>query len=71
MNNVTRMHRKEAEAPATVFLTRAELAHELRVSLATVDRMVRDGCPSETWGIRVRRFRLAEVNVWVSRRRAA
>jgi phage terminase Nu1 subunit (DNA packaging protein) len=45
-----------------------ELAETLGVSRRTVAYWVAAGCPSETWGMRVRRFRLSEVVAW---RRAA
>jgi hypothetical protein len=39
------------------YVSRAELAAIMGVSLATVDRMVAEGMPSVTWGRRTRRFR--------------
>jgi excisionase family DNA binding protein len=58
--------------PATVvpdrYLSRVEIAEHLGVSLKTIDRNVREGCPSYTFGRRLRRFRLAEVEAWLERR---
>lgn len=53
------------------YVTRAELAHIMGVSIATVDRMVREGLPSETWGRRSRRFRPSVAIAWARMRSAA
>ena len=45
-----------------------ELAELMGVSERTVKRWVAEGAPSETWGMRARRFLLSEVVAW---RRAA
>jgi excisionase family DNA binding protein len=45
-----------------------ELAEVLGVSRSTVKRWVRDGAPSETWGLRVRRFRVSDVVAWLRAR---
>jgi phage terminase Nu1 subunit (DNA packaging protein) len=42
-----------------------ELAATLGVSATTVKRWVAAGAPSETWGMRVRRFRVSEVVAWL------
>jgi hypothetical protein len=47
------------------YLSRAELAEHLGVCVKTVDRMRREGCPSRTYGRRLRRFRLSEVEGWL------
>jgi phage terminase Nu1 subunit (DNA packaging protein) len=52
-------------------LTRPELAERKKVSVRTVDRWVAAGMPSETWGLRVRRFRLGRVDRWLNQREAA
>lgn len=39
------------------YVSRAELARIMGVSVATIDRLVCEGMPSETWGRRTRRFR--------------
>ncbi len=62
--------RRAAEVPDEI-LTRVELADRKKVSLRTVDRWIAEGCPSETWGMRVRRFELSQVNQWLRRREAA
>jgi len=46
------------------YVTRAELAKLMCVSVATVDRMVREGLPSETWGRRTRRFKPSVALAW-------
>lgn len=48
-------------------LVKAELAKALRVSLATVDRLVREGMPCELVGAR-RRFDLEACRVWLAAR---
>ena len=46
------------------WITARELAEQMGVSVATVTRWTRDGAPSETWGMRVRRFQLSKVVAW-------
>jgi hypothetical protein len=54
------------------YVSRAELAAIMGVSLATVDRMVAEGMPSVTWGRRTRRFRPSAALCWaIERGRAA
>lgn len=53
------------------YVTRAELAAIMGVSLPTIDRMVRAGMPSETWGMRARRFRPSVALAWARARRNA
>lgn len=50
------------------YLDRREIAEVLGVHVNTIDRMVKDGLPSETWGRRVRRFRASECIDWARRR---
>ena len=38
------------------YVSRKQFAEQLSVHPSTVDRWVRDGMPSETWGRRARRF---------------
>ena len=68
------VHELPARAPGTVgpdrYLSRVELAQHLGVCTKTIDRMVREGCPSHTFGRRLRRFRLREVEDWLERRAA-
>lgn len=52
------------------YLTREELADRQNVSVRTVDRWVREGIPSETWGMRIRRFRVPDVERWLRKRGA-
>jgi hypothetical protein len=54
------------------YVSRSELADLMRVSLATVDRLVAEGMPSVTWGRRTRRFRPSIAIAWaIDRERAA
>lgn len=46
------------------YVTRAELADLMGVSVTTIDRMVRQGMPSVTWGRRTRRFRPSIAMQW-------
>jgi hypothetical protein len=41
------------------YVDRKQLAAIMGVSVATIDRMVRAGMPSETWGLRSRRFQVS------------
>lgn len=50
------------------YVGRHDLARLMGVSVATVDRMVRAGMPSETWGMRARRFLPSEALTWAARR---
>jgi predicted DNA-binding transcriptional regulator AlpA len=50
------------------YVTRAELAEMMAVSVSTVDRFVRDGMPSETWGTRSRRFLPSRALAWARTR---
>jgi predicted DNA-binding transcriptional regulator AlpA len=47
------------------YVGRRDVAEAFGVSLKTVDRWVRDGAPSETWGQRMRRFQLSAVHDWL------
>lgn len=53
------------------YVGRLELAELMGVSVATVDRLVADGMPSETWGRRTRRFRPSVALAWARSRRYA
>lgn len=46
------------------YVDSCELAELMGVSRSTVKRWVAAGAPSETWGMRTRRFRLSEVVEW-------
>jgi hypothetical protein len=50
------------------YVTRGELARIMGISVATIDRMVADGMPSETWGRRSRRFRPSVAIAWARKR---
>jgi excisionase family DNA binding protein len=63
------VHELPARAAVTAapdrYLSRAELADYLGVCVKTIDRNVREGCPSHTFGRRLRRFKVAEVERWL------
>lgn len=46
------------------YVGRREMAEILGVGLTTLDRFVSEGMPSETWGIRTRRFLPSEAKRW-------
>jgi phage terminase Nu1 subunit (DNA packaging protein) len=46
------------------YVGREEMAQLMGVHICTLDRMVRDGMPSETWGRRTRRFRPSLAIAW-------
>lgn len=48
------------------YLNRQRLAAILGMSVKTVDRWVLEGMPSETWGLRNRRFLYSEVRAWLA-----
>ena len=50
------------------YVSRAELARMMAVSVATIDRFVREGMPSETWGMRARRFLPSTALAWAQTR---
>jgi phage terminase Nu1 subunit (DNA packaging protein) len=52
------------------YVTREALADLMGVHVATIDRMVKDGMPSETWGRRTRRFRPSVAIAWARARGA-
>lgn len=55
---------------AEVYVTREELARELKVSTRTIDRWRTQGMPSELWGPRsgTRRFPRAAAVAWARSR---
>ena len=68
------VHELPGRPAATVapdrYLNSVELAAHLGCHPRTVSRMVREGLPSYTFGRRMRRFRLREVEDWLERRLA-
>jgi len=50
------------------YVTRAELAELMAVHVTTIDQFVREGMPSETWGMRARRFRPSIALAWARER---
>lgn len=57
--------RGEAEQPAPSALTKSDLAQQLNVSTATIDRFVRRGMPHFYVGDR-RRFDIAACRAWLA-----
>jgi len=51
------------------YVSRKELAAIMDVSLPTIDRMVREGMPSVTWGLRSRKFLPSRAIAWASTRK--
>lgn len=66
-NNVRALPVPEPER----YLTRQQLADLMGVSTRSIDRMVSEGMPSETWGLRSRRFRASTALAWARERRHA
>jgi excisionase family DNA binding protein len=52
------------------YITADELAELMGVSIRTVKRWTSEGMPSETWGMRARRYRLSEAISWARDRGA-
>lgn len=50
------------------YVTRAELAELMGVSVRQVDAWRKDGMPCESWGLRVVRFRPSLAMQWVRER---
>lgn len=46
------------------YVSRLELARIMGVHVNTIDRLVARGMPSETWGVRSRRFRPSVAIAW-------
>ena len=46
------------------YITRAELAALMGISPKSVDRLVKQGLPSVTWGLRTRRFKASVALQW-------
>lgn len=51
------------------YVDRRELARLMGVHPNTVDRLVKAGMPSETWGVRARRFRPSIAIAWARARK--
>lgn len=52
------------------YITRQELAERMGLSTKSLDRLVKAGAPSYTWGLRTRRFLASEVIAWARDREA-
>lgn len=50
------------------YVDRRRLAEMMSVSVPTIDRMVREGMPSVTWGPRMRRFLPSRAIAWANSR---
>lgn len=57
-------------SPPERFVTAGELARIMGVSERTIARLVLEGMPSETWGMRARRFLVSECIEWAKGRAA-
>ena len=66
MTSVTGLPQAETER----YLTKQELAELLGVSVRTIERLVAAGAPSETWGLRSRRFLASRFVAWMRAREA-
>lgn len=53
------------------YISRRELADRLGVGLRSVDKLVKQGLPSHTWGLRTRKFLWSEVQRWLRSRESA
>jgi phage terminase Nu1 subunit (DNA packaging protein) len=62
------MYAKAGGSAPERYVDRRELALLMGVNVRTVDRMVRDGMPSESWGLRARRFRPSVALAWARTR---
>jgi phage terminase Nu1 subunit (DNA packaging protein) len=54
--------------PTERYVTASELAELMGVSIRTVKAWTRDGMPSETWGMRARRYLPSEAIAWARAR---
>lgn len=52
------------------YVGRRELAVLLGLSIPTIDRWVKEGMPSETWGLRRRMFLPSRARAWAREREA-
>jgi phage terminase Nu1 subunit (DNA packaging protein) len=50
------------------YVTRVQLAGMMGVSVSTIDNWTREGMPSETWGMRARRFQPSRCIAWARAR---
>ena len=50
------------------YVDKTELAEMMGVSVRTIERLVAAGMPSETWGVRARRFRPSIAIAWARAR---
>lgn len=52
------------------YVSRRALAEIMGVSVPTIDRMVKEGMPSATWGLRRRMFLPSRAQAWAREREA-
>jgi phage terminase Nu1 subunit (DNA packaging protein) len=64
----SRLSALHVPVPLERYVDARVLADALGISTRTVTTWVAQGCPSETWGMRVRRFRVSEVAAWAKSR---
>jgi phage terminase Nu1 subunit (DNA packaging protein) len=53
------------------YVDRRELAEIMGVHVNTIDKLTAEGMPSETWGMRARRFLPSEAIAWAKQRSIA
>jgi phage terminase Nu1 subunit (DNA packaging protein) len=61
--------RTAAEPGLEPYVDRQQMARLMGVNVRTIDRMVRDGMPSESWGLRARRFLPSSALAWARSRK--
>lgn len=61
-------HQQEVIPIMEPYIDREALAQLLDLSVATIDRFVAEGMPSETWGLRARRFKPSAALAWLNER---
>lgn len=54
--------------PRERFVTRKEMAEIMGISVRALDKLVREGMPSVTWGLRARRFQPSVALAWANAR---
>ena len=50
------------------YLDREEIKTRLGIGYTTLDKLVKEGMPSHTWGLRTRKFLWSEVQRWLRER---